>query len=72
MAATPEAAKIQGEILVAELSGSESIVHFKLHGHPWVSQSHGVHPFRVGETATLFIDTRQCLYFDEHENLVDD
>lgn len=72
VASTPEATQIKGEIQIAELSGSESIVHFKLHGHAWVSQSHGVHPFNIGETATLFIDTRQCLYFDAQENLVGD
>ena len=35
-------------MLVAELSGSESVVHFDLNGQTWVSQSHGIHPFEVG------------------------
>ena len=67
-----EAVEVAGEVLVAELSGSESIVHFNLQGHPWVSQSHGIHPFKVGESATLFIDSRQCLYFDADERLVEE
>ncbi|MGF1625300.1 MAG: ABC transporter ATP-binding protein [Alphaproteobacteria bacterium] len=70
-AATPDAVRIEGRVLVAELSGSESIVHFSLHDRAWVSQSHGVHPFKVGEAAALFIDTRQCLYFDADQRLVD-
>ncbi|MEZ5669848.1 MAG: ABC transporter ATP-binding protein [Alphaproteobacteria bacterium] len=65
-----EAVRIQGEVMVAELSGSESIVHFRLQSHPWVSQSHGIHPFSVGEQATLYLDPRQCLYFDQAGRLV--
>jgi glycerol transport system ATP-binding protein len=69
-ASVPDAVRIEGRVLVAELSGSESIVHFTLYDRPWVSQSHGVHPFKVGDAAPLFIDTRQCLYFDSDEQLV--
>jgi glycerol transport system ATP-binding protein len=68
----PDAVRIEGRVLVAELSGSESIIHFSLYDRPWVSQSHGVHPFRVGDLAPLYIDTRQCLYFDRDEQLVDE
>jgi glycerol transport system ATP-binding protein len=70
-AGSPDAVRIEGRVLVAELSGSESIIHFSLYDRPWVSQSHGVHPFKVGDIAPLFIDTRQCLYFDRDERLVD-
>lgn len=66
-----DAVQVTGEVLVAELSGSESIIHFVLEGHSWVSQSHGIHPFGVGESATLFVDARQCLYFDADERLVE-
>ena len=41
-------APIEGRVLIAELSGSESVVHFDLDGQTWVSQSHGIHPFEVG------------------------
>jgi len=54
---------VEGRVLITELSGSESIAHFELEGRPWVSQSHGVHPYRVGESHRFFIDTRGCLYF---------
>jgi glycerol transport system ATP-binding protein len=36
---------IDGRVKVAELSGSESIIHFDAFGD-WVSLSHGVHPFQ--------------------------
>jgi glycerol transport system ATP-binding protein len=47
---------IQGRVLVAELSGSESVIHFDMNGQTWVSQSHGIHPFQVGATADLYVD----------------
>ena len=34
----------KGTVQVAELSGSESIIHFDAYGNSWVSLSHGVHP----------------------------
>ena len=58
------AVPIQGRVLVTEISGSESVVHFELAGHTWVSQSHGVHPFEVGEQAKLYADVGRALFFD--------
>ncbi len=55
---------IDGTIKVAELSGSESIIHFDAYGDGWVSLSHGVHPFASGAAATLYADMTQCFYFD--------
>jgi len=64
------AVQVAGPVLVTELSGSESVVHFELGDRAWVSQSHGIHAFDVGETATLFIDVGQALYFDAEDRLV--
>ena len=55
---------IEGRVIVTELSGSESVVHFEIGGRTWVSQSHGIHPFKVGETARLHADVDQSLFFD--------
>ena len=63
IAGGPRSVAVEGRVLITELSGSESIAHFDLDGRPWVSQSHGVHPYRVGESHRFFIDTRGCLYF---------
>jgi len=57
------AVEITGTILITELSGSESTAHFEFDGHTWVSQSHGVHSYRVGEVHRFHIDTDGCLYF---------
>ncbi len=58
-----ETVEVQGRVLVTELSGSESVVHFDMNGQTWVSQSHGIHPFKVGSNATLHADVGQGLYF---------
>ena len=54
----------EGKVLIAEISGSESVMHFELGGLTWVSQSHGVHAFEVGEMARFELDVGACLYFD--------
>jgi glycerol transport system ATP-binding protein len=55
---------IRGKVLVTEISGSESVVHIDVGGHTWVSQSHGVHPFRVGEKASFHANLTHALFFN--------
>lgn len=62
---------IEGKVKVAELTGSESIIHFEAHDYPWVSLSHGVHPFESGRFARFYADMSKCFYFDEDGKLVD-
>jgi len=50
-------------VLISEISGSESVVHFDLDGLTWVSLSQGVHGFRIGETARFTLDVAQGYYF---------
>jgi glycerol transport system ATP-binding protein len=64
------AVEVEGRVLVTELSGSESVIHFDLNGQTWVSQSHGIHPFKVGSKARLHVDTGQGLYFDSAGGLI--
>ena len=64
------ASVIEGRVLVTELSGSESVVHFDMNGQTWVSQSHGIHPFEVGATAKLFVDVDQSFFFDGSGQLI--
>ena len=61
---------IEGRVIVTELSGSESVVHFDLDGRTWVSQAHGIHAFEIGETARLYVDISRCLYFDSADRLI--
>jgi glycerol transport system ATP-binding protein len=55
--------EVDCRVLIAEISGSESVVHFDLGGLTWVSLSHGVRGFKVGETARFELDVARCLYF---------
>ncbi|MEZ5925830.1 MAG: ABC transporter ATP-binding protein [Hyphomicrobiaceae bacterium] len=71
---TPEsrgdAVPVEGRVLVTELSGSESVIHFDLNGLTWVSQSHGIHGFDVGSPAQLYVDVERAFYFDASGELV--
>ena len=62
--------RVDGRVLVTELSGSESVVHFQLGEQTWISQSHGIHAFEVGASATFHIDTGQCMYFGDDKELL--
>jgi glycerol transport system ATP-binding protein len=55
---------VQGKLLISEISGSESVLHFALAGGTWVSQAHGVRSHAVGESVPFALDVAQCLYFD--------
>ena len=61
---------ISGLVQVAEISGSESIVHVDVGGNAWVSETQGVHPFVVGESTRLQMQVDRCLYFGEDGGLV--
>jgi glycerol transport system ATP-binding protein len=65
-----DAATLEGRVLVAELSGSESVLHFNMNGQTWVSQSHGIHPFPVGSTARLYVDVDQSFFFGADDRLI--
>ncbi len=65
-----EGAFVEGKVHVAEISGSESMVHFDLQGEPWVSLAQGVHAFDVGETACFHIDVDHSMLFSTEGDLV--
>lgn len=62
--------KLSGQVQVAEISGSESIVHVDVAGNSWISESHGVHAFEVGDTADLYLRADRCLLFGTGGELV--
>ena len=61
---------LRGEVLVTELSGSESSAHFRLGTDSWVSLAHGVHPYRIGEAHDFHLDPNACFYFAPDGRLV--
>ncbi|MBN8181284.1 MULTISPECIES: ABC transporter ATP-binding protein [Stappiaceae] len=62
--------KLDGHVLVTELSGSESSAHFDMDGNAWVSLSPGVHPYSVGEVHTFYLDPSHCFFFAPDGQLV--
>jgi glycerol transport system ATP-binding protein len=59
------AVAVSGEVLVTEISGSESVVHMNVDGNTWISLSHGIHAHEVGSRATVFADMASAYYFAE-------
>lgn len=62
-AAGSDPVPVSGRVMLTELSGSESIIHFAKGNETWVSQSPGIHPFEVGAEARLYADFGQAMYF---------
>ena len=60
----------QANVIVTEISGSESVVHAKIGDQTWISQSHGIHAMPIGSKVELYVDLDQSLYFDEKGRLV--
>ena len=54
---------VAGRVSIAEISGSESVVHFALDGQTWVSQSTGIHRLAVGAQAAFRLEVARGLYF---------
>ncbi len=65
-----DAGEVSGRVILTELSGSESVIHFDLGGRTWLSQSHGIHPFAVGATASFHVDVDRGFFFGPDERLV--
>jgi glycerol transport system ATP-binding protein len=56
--------EIGGRVLVTEISGSESVVHFHSGGKTWVSQTAGVQPIKVGEVVRFAADLSRGIFFN--------
>lgn len=63
--------KLQGVVQVTEISGSDSVIHVLFEEGIWVSESHGIHPHKVGDTIDLYLNLKQCLLFDEQGDLIE-
>jgi len=54
-----------GVVQLAELTGSESLIHFEIEGNNWISESAGVHRFASGSQIKVHMNLGGCHYFDE-------
>jgi len=62
--------EIKGKILISELSGSESLIHFTNSNSNWVSLSNGTHQMNVGQEAKLYMNVDEFMYFDQNNDLI--
>ena len=62
--------EIKGKVLISELSGSESLIHFRNSDINWVSLSNGTYQMDVGQEAKLYMNVDEFMYFDQNNNLV--
>ncbi|MGI9380454.1 MAG: ABC transporter ATP-binding protein [Methyloligellaceae bacterium] len=62
---------MKGRVQIAELSGSESVIHFSHGDLNWISQSNGVQSIEIGEEVPFFIDVQSCLFFAENGELIE-
>ena len=62
--------EINGKVLISELSGSESLIHFTNGNLNWVSLSNGIQQKNIGEDAKLHMNIDEFLYFDQNNRLV--
>ena len=62
--------EIKGKVLISELSGSESLIHFTNSNSNWVSLSNGTHQMNVGQEAKLYMNVDEFMYFDQNNNLI--
>jgi glycerol transport system ATP-binding protein len=54
---------VRGKVLISEISGSESVVHFDLAGATWVSMTDGVRGHPVGTPADFSLAVEHAFYF---------
>ena len=64
--------QVDGEVQIAEISGSESTVRVNIEGNNWVSEAHGIHSYEFGASASFYFDAAHCLYFDRDDRLIPD
>ncbi|MEZ5653796.1 MAG: ABC transporter ATP-binding protein [Burkholderiaceae bacterium] len=63
-AGSDPAATVQGKVMVAEISGSESMIHFEAMSRPWVALAPGVHAFEPGQELPFEVQLENGMLFD--------
>ncbi len=62
--------EVAARVKIAELSGSDSVIHIDVDGNSWVTETHGIHPFESGEKTPVFLAIDRCYYFDQDQQLL--
>jgi glycerol transport system ATP-binding protein len=67
---SPDDADIPAAVELAEISGSETFVHFALSHANWVAQEDGVHPMQLGASVHIYFSPRHLFAFSPDGQLV--
>jgi glycerol transport system ATP-binding protein len=67
---TAAACRLEGQVDLAEISGSETFVHVSRTSGALVAQVPGVHRFPIGAPCVLYFDTADLYCFDERGALL--
>ena len=60
---SPDEIELVVQVVVNEITGSESFIHFILAGQSWVALVHGVRDIAPGATISCYLDPREFYYF---------
>jgi glycerol transport system ATP-binding protein len=66
----PSDIEIRTRVELAEISGSETSIHFEHGGSSWVSRQHGVHSLAVDEPIDVYIEPQRIFAFDSGGALI--
>ncbi|MGH1423279.1 MAG: ABC transporter ATP-binding protein [Pseudooceanicola sp.] len=66
----PEAMEFATQLLVTELTGSETFIHLDHHGERWVGLIHGVHELPLGTDLRVYLDPSHVYIFGEDGRLI--
>jgi len=67
---TSDDIEFQATIDLAEISGSETFVHLFHSDDPWTVQQQGIHNYRMGDQAKVYVDSANLYVFDLDGRLV--
>ncbi len=67
---TEKDAEIRSRVELAEINGSETFVHFHYDRSRLVVQADGIHPYRIGDDLSVFIDPGFLFIYDQAGALV--
>ena len=66
----PSDIEIRTRVELAEISGSETSIHFSHGGSSWVSRQEGVYPLGVDEPISVYIEPKRVFAFNPRGALI--
>lgn len=67
---SPQAVAIETEVVLTEITGSESFIHVTALGERWTALAHGIHNHAMGSKLALYLDMDDLFVFDQTGILV--